>query len=79
MHLIYILSIRFHQESDMRVCFVLLILLMFCNSELAGPGTTTGFFNVTANTTPASNVSTKQYQLYEKRGVPTGANPLHNR
>lgn len=52
---------------------MLLILLMLCNLGMAGSAT--GFFNLTASV----NVSAQQYQLEDKRGVPSGANPLHNR
>ncbi|ESW28677.1 hypothetical protein PHAVU_002G008500 [Phaseolus vulgaris] len=64
--------------SEMGALSVLLVLLIFCNSgfvSVAG-----GFFNFTRYGSPRKNVSRNaKAELEEKRGVPSGANPLHNR
>ncbi|KAK7367651.1 hypothetical protein VNO80_09666 [Phaseolus coccineus] len=63
---------------EMGALSVLLVLLIFCNSgfvSVAG-----GFFNFTRYGSPRKNVSRNvKAELEEKRGVPSGANPLHNR
>ncbi|BAU00326.1 hypothetical protein VIGAN_10191200 [Vigna angularis var. angularis] len=65
--------------SEMGALSVLLVLLLiFCNSgfvSVAG-----GFLNFTRYNSPRKNVSGNgKAELEEKRGVPSGANPLHNR
>ncbi|CAJ1929144.1 unnamed protein product [Sphenostylis stenocarpa] len=64
--------------SDMGALSVLLVLLIFCNSGfLSAAG---GLFNFTGYGTPRKNVSRNgKAEMEEKRGVPSGANPLHNR
>ncbi|KAL2348284.1 hypothetical protein Fmac_002284 [Flemingia macrophylla] len=58
---------------------VLLVLLIFCNSGFVGIAG--GLLNFTRFGTPRNNVSSNngKPELEDKRGVPSGANPLHNR
>ncbi|QCD91439.1 hypothetical protein DEO72_LG4g2404 [Vigna unguiculata] len=62
--------------SEMGALSVLLVLLLiFCNSGFVSVGG--GLLNFTR---PRKNVSGNgKAELEEKRGVPSGANPLHNR
>lgn len=64
---------------------VLLVLLMLCNSGLLGI-IASGFFNFTRDTTTttadssSTTTTTTNVDLeQDKRGIPTGAKPLHNR
>ncbi|KAF7809966.1 CLE16 protein [Senna tora] len=58
---------------------MLLVLFIICNCGLLGIAS--GFFNFTRPHSPCTNNNTIscKSELEDKRGVPTGANPLHNR
>ncbi|CAJ2646002.1 unnamed protein product [Trifolium pratense] len=64
--------------SEMSAFSVLLILLIFCNSGflcIAG-----GLLNFTSSASSRKHLSrSSNTELEDKRGVPSGANPLHNR
>ncbi|KAJ1414576.1 CLE16 protein [Sesbania bispinosa] len=62
----------------MGVVYVLLVLLIFCNSGFIGIAG--ALFNFTRYASRGSNISSNsEAELEDKRGVPSGANPLHNR
>nr|KYP67085.1 hypothetical protein KK1_013405 [Cajanus cajan] len=59
---------------------VLLVLLIFCNSGFVGIAG--GLLNFTRFGIPRNTISNKyngKAEMEDKRGVPSGANPLHNR
>ncbi|WJX55214.1 hypothetical protein P8452_41010 [Trifolium repens] len=64
--------------SEMSAFSVLLILLIFCNAGflcIAG-----GLLNFTSSASSRKNLSrSSNTELEDKRGIPSGANPLHNR
>ncbi|AES94479.2 hypothetical protein MtrunA17_Chr5g0400771 [Medicago truncatula] len=63
--------------SEMSAFSVLLILLIFCNSGFCIAG---GLLNFTSSASSRKNLSrSSNPELEDKRGVPSGANPLHNR
>ncbi|KAG5061284.1 hypothetical protein GLYMA_01G196700v4 [Glycine max] len=65
-------------RSDMSALSVLLVLLIFSNSGILGIAG--GLFNFTRYSIPRKNISGNgKAELQDKRGVPSGANPLHNR
>ncbi|KAG4973125.1 hypothetical protein AAZX31_11G043900 [Glycine max] len=65
-------------RSDMGALSVLLVLLIFCNSGILGIAG--GLLNFTRYAIPRKNISGNgKAELEDKRGVPSGANPLHNR
>ncbi|KAE9613088.1 hypothetical protein Lalb_Chr05g0213851 [Lupinus albus] len=61
----------------MAALYVLLVLLMFCNSTFLGLAN--GLFNFTSSASPYNITSNDKPEIEDKRGVPSGANPLHNR
>ncbi|CAL0311606.1 unnamed protein product [Lupinus luteus] len=63
--------------SDIGALYVLLVLLMFCNSSFLGLAG--GLFNFTSSASPRNVSNNEKPEMEDKRGVPSGANPLHNR
>lgn len=63
--------------SDMGALSMLLVLLILCNSSFLGLAG--GLSNFTKSVSPCNISSSSKPELEDKRGVPSGANPLHNR